>query len=92
MGRPLGGKNHMRTPEEKETIVLEYLDGRAGYKSVAQSHDINERLLHRWIEKYRENGIEGLTSKKRRNNPNLGKCDFLALLFSPNRSLGFVPD
>ena len=73
MGRPLGGKNHMRTPEEKETIVLEYLDGRAGYKSVAQSHDINERLLHRWIEKYRENGIEGLTSKKRGNNPNLGK-------------------
>ena len=73
MGRPLGRKNHMRTPEEKEAIVLEYLDGRAGYKSVAQSHDIDERLLHRWIEKYRENGIEGLTSKKRGNNPNLGK-------------------
>lgn len=26
MGRPIGTKNIMRTPEEKEKLVLEYLD------------------------------------------------------------------
>ena len=52
MGRPAGGKNRKLTAEEKETIVLEYLNGRAGYKTVARAHDISESLFYRWIEKY----------------------------------------
>ena len=74
MGRPLGGKNRKWTPEEKEAIVLEYLNGKVGYKTVARSHSIAESLMRSWINKYRENGIEGLKSNKR-NNPNLGKHD-----------------
>jgi len=32
MARPYGTKNNMRTPEEKEEIVLEYLNGNVGYR------------------------------------------------------------
>lgn len=74
MGRLSVRKNRMRTPEEKEAIVLEYLNGKAGYKTVAAEHGVNERLFSRWIEKYRENGIEGLKSKTGKHpNPNKGK-------------------
>ena len=75
MGRPLGGKNRKWTAEEKEAIVLEYLNGKAGYKSIAKSHGVDTRLFTRWIRKYRESGTEGLRSKRGRNNPNLGKHD-----------------
>ena len=75
MGRPSGGKNKMRTPEEKEAIVLEYLNGNAGYRTVARAHDIYPDLFLKWVKRYRESGIEGLKSGKGRNNPNLGKYD-----------------
>ena len=39
MGR-VSTKNHMRTPEEKEEIVLEYLNGRAGCREVANAYGI----------------------------------------------------
>ena len=74
MGRPLGGKNIMRTPEEKEAIVLEYMSGKAGYEMIAANHGIAERLLRKWIKKYRESGIEGLRSKTGKDrNSNKGK-------------------
>ena len=76
MGRPAGGKNRKLTAEEKETIVLEYLNGRAGYKTVARAHDISESLFYRWIEKYQKDGIEGLRSKTGKHaNPNAGKYE-----------------
>ena len=54
-------KNIMRTPEEKESIVLEsYQFG--GIKT-AKKYDIEPRLLRRWKAKYRDYGINGLCSK-----------------------------
>ena len=54
-------KNIMRTPEEKESIILEsYQFG--GIKT-AKKYDIDERLLRRWKAKYRDYGINGLCSK-----------------------------
>ena len=74
MGRPLGGKNIMRTSEEKEAIVLEYMSGKAGYEMIAANHGIAESLLRKWIKKYRESGIEGLRSKTGKGrNSNKGK-------------------
>ena len=75
MGRPLGGKNRMRTPEEKEAVVLKYLNGEAGYSQVASSCGLDRSVLRKWVKRYRESGIEGLKSGKGRNNPNLGKYD-----------------
>lgn len=54
-------KNIMRTPEEKESIILEsYQFG--GIKT-AKKYDIDDRLLRRWKAKYRDYGINGLCSK-----------------------------
>ena len=67
-------KNNMRTPEEKEAIVLEYLNGIVGYREVAAAHDVNSELLQRWIKKYRASGIEGLRSRTgKHSNPKAGK-------------------
>lgn len=63
MGRPIGTKNIMRTPEEKEKLVLEYFDSKVGYRKFAESNDIYPSTFTKWIKLYRENGIEGLKSK-----------------------------
>ena len=62
MGRPSGTKNVMRTPEEKEKLVLEYFDSKVGYRRFAESNDIHPSTFIKWIKLYRESGIEGLKS------------------------------
>ena len=61
MVRPKGTKNNMRSPKEKEQIVLEAFKG--GPNATFKKYGISERLLHTWMRKYRENGIDGLMSK-----------------------------
>ena len=63
MGRPIGTKNVMRTPEEKEKLVLEYFDSKVGYRKFAESYDICPSIFAKWIKLYRESGINGLKSK-----------------------------
>ena len=78
MGRPSGTKNIMRTPEEKEQIVLEYLNGQVGQNTIADSYGLSRRLFQVWVIKYRKEGIEGLkskTGKQSNQNPNFGKYD-----------------
>ena len=61
MGRPRGTKNKMRSPEEKEQIVLESFQ--KGCNQTAQKYDIYCSVLKRWRKWYRDNGIDGLRSK-----------------------------
>ena len=76
MGRPSGTKNIMRSPEEKEKIVQEAFEN--GPNVTFQKYGISEGLLHRWISKYRKDGIDGLRSKTgraktpRKGNPYSG--------------------
>lgn len=72
MGRPIGTKNIMRTPEEKEKLVLEYLDSKVGYRKFAESNDIYPSTFTKWIKLYRERGIEGLKSKTGKNGTGKG--------------------
>lgn len=72
MGRPSGTKNIMRTPEEKEKLVLEYLDSKVGYRKFAESNDIYPSTFTKWIKLYRERGIEGLKSKTGKNGTGKG--------------------
>ena len=65
MARPIADKYVMRTPEEKEAIVLEALE--SGTKRTAEARGVDRRLLQRWIAKYRADGVGGLTSRS-------GKC------------------
>lgn len=54
-------KNNMRSPEEKEAIVLEsYQEGRS---KTADKYGIDLRTLGKWRTKYRDCGIFGLISQ-----------------------------
>ena len=74
MGRPLGGKNIMRTPEEKEEILKEYMEGKISIRAIAKKHSTSQSKITYWLRDYREKGIEGLKSKTgKHHNPNIGK-------------------
>ena len=53
-------KNIMRTPKEKEQIILE--SDRFGVAKTAKKYDVSRRLLQKWKTKYRKLGIDGLKS------------------------------
>ena len=55
----------MRSPEEKERIVLEAIEH--GPNKTARKFDVDRRLLQRWIVKYRNNGLDGLRSQTGRH-------------------------
>ena len=54
-------KNTMRSPEEKECIVLESFQ--EGCDITAKKYNISCSVLRRWRNKYRKNGIDGLISQ-----------------------------
>ena len=57
-------KNTMRSPEEKEAIVLEYLnDKHPSCRKTADKYGISHRRFEVWIKQYRESGIDGLRSQ-----------------------------
>lgn len=57
-------KNTMRSPEEKEAIILEYFnDKHASYRKTAAKYDLSPRHFEAWIKKYRDHGIKGLESQ-----------------------------
>ena len=71
MARPKGTKNVMRTPEEKEQIVLESFQ--KGRRKTAEKYGVSVRLLGKWRDKYRKCGIDGLVRQTgKTNNPNKG--------------------
>lgn len=61
MARTIARKFVMRTPEEKERIVLEAIE--RGARRTAEAHGVDQRLLERWIAKYRAAGVDGLKSQ-----------------------------
>lgn len=72
--RPLGTINIMRTSEEKEKTVLEYLNEEIGCAAIARNYGISKRLFEIWIKKYRESGIDGLRPKTGKSqNGNKGR-------------------
>ena len=54
--------NNMRTPEEKEIILKDYLSG-TGIKEIERKYEVSNVQVYRWLEKYQKDGIEGLKSK-----------------------------
>ena len=57
-------KNTMRSPEEKEAIVLEYLnDQRPSYRKTADKYGIAGSTFKEWKKAYLEFGIDGLRSQ-----------------------------
>ena len=67
MGRPIGTKNNMRSPEEKEAIVLEYLnDKRPSYRKIADKYGISGLYSQTGKTKHpgKGNPLSGLQNKK----------------------------
>lgn len=59
--------NRMRTPEEKEKILKDYLNG-MGISSIVKKYQVRDFLVYRWLRKYQEKGLEGLKSNTGRNS------------------------
>ena len=57
-------KNKKWKPEEKLVLVSKILVGYS-YNSVALENRINYRILHNWVQKYREKGYNGLADEKK---------------------------
>lgn len=63
--RPKGTKNIMRSPEEKEQIVL--FAKANGIRETGRYYSIDRRTIYAWLVKYQQNGLEGLKSKTGKN-------------------------
>lgn len=70
-------KKNLRTPEEKEKLILEYKKSNIGYKRFAKGKNIDARMFYDWLRKYNEKGIKGLvsqTGKKATGRPKKPTC------------------
>lgn len=74
MEKPKGTKNRMLSPQEKENIVLEYLNGNCGLRVIARKYDTQHTRILKWVRKYQESGKEGLISQTgRKTGSNSGR-------------------
>ena len=64
------------TNEEKEKIVLLYLNHEMGFSQILREYDIaSKSVFHRWIKNYRKNGCitDGRGKATKYNSPNKGR-------------------
>jgi transposase len=54
------------TEQFKLSVIQHYLDGSAGYKTVAKHYGIAGPVVRRWVVWYRLHGAEGVTQKRGR--------------------------
>ena len=64
-----GQKFKQWTPDEKYKIIEPLLKMEKSIWGYAKEIGINSGLLYSWVKIYRENGIDGLTNKKKPGNP-----------------------
>ena len=64
-----GQKYKQWTPEEKYKIIEPLLKMEKGAWIYSKEIGINSGLLYSWLKKYRENGMKGLSNKKKPGNP-----------------------
>lgn len=70
-----GQKYKQWTPEEKFKIIEPLLNMEKDTWTYSKETGINPWLLYVWLKKYRSNGIEGLTNKKKPGNPLSKYCN-----------------
>ena len=73
-GLKVSRKNNSYSLDLKLNVVDLYLTGEMSYQSLAINLKINNpSLITRWVNEYREKGIEGLRPKKRGRPSNMAK-------------------
>ena len=66
----INGKNRKRTPEEKEIIIKDYMNG-TGIMEIEKKYNISDSSFYKWKKQYDEKGLDGLYTIIR-NNKNKG--------------------
>ena len=56
------------TPEEKEKIVIDYIEGNKSRSQICEELSISSRALLDWTELYKKHGISGFAKKLRNNS------------------------
>ena len=67
MGRPNGTKNNMKTPEEKEKLIIEWKASGLNVIDFVKEHEISRSAFRTWRYKYEKEGINGLISETGKN-------------------------
>lgn len=62
MARPAGTSNNMRTPEEKEKIVLEMINSGVGFYTISKKYGMSKSVISNWYYSYKTSGLNGLNS------------------------------
>lgn len=66
MGRPRDTKNNMKSPEEKERLILEHIEQGVTISTILLREKIAPRRYQIWIKKYRLGGLKALESQSNR--------------------------
>ena len=69
-------KHKVYSIEEKNQIVLLYLDKHIGVAQLIREYDLgSDSVLYHWIKQYRENGtvVDGRGKATKKDNPNKGR-------------------
>ena len=75
-GLKVSRTNNNYSLDFKLNVVNLYLTGEMSYQSLANEFKINNpSMIARWVKEFREEGIEGLKSKKRGSPLNMQKTD-----------------
>ena len=64
-----GQKYKRWTAEEKYKIIKPVLDMEISTFQITKETGLNNGMINNWIKAYREKGYEGLTPKRKHNNP-----------------------
>ena len=64
-----GQKFKERTAEKKYKIIKPLLNYESSYGEVSKKYNIGKGLLAAWVNKYKENGLDGLVNMKKPGNP-----------------------
>lgn len=68
MGRIKGGTNRVYSKEYKLQLVKQVESGRSAAQA-GKEQQVNETVVRRWVQEYRESGEAGLTPKRKPGNP-----------------------
>lgn len=71
MGRPKGSSGVTRrkwTIDHKLRLVKLYLDEHQSYRSLEAEYQINRGVIHTWVKRFIEMGLDGLIEKSHQRN------------------------
>lgn len=64
-----GQKFKQWTAEEKYKIIKPIIELEKSSQEISRETNINSGMIIRWVHEYEENGLDGLTPKKKPGNP-----------------------